>query len=323
MASLIKTVTDAAAVRIRPLAAGDLDEADRICRVAFGTFVGVPEPERFFGDADMVRTRWRADPGAALAAEIGGRLTGSNFAANWGSVGFFGPLTVAPEYWDRAVGQRLLDATMDLFAAWGTRHAGLFTFAQSAKHVGLYQKYGFWPRFLTAVMTSPVRPGSGPGSMRLSALDDAGQAGAVAAVRDLTEAVYPGLDVSLEIESVLAQGLGDIVLIDDASGVQGVAICHVGAGTEAGSGACYVKFGAVRPGPDAERLFGLLIDACHALAAERGVPALVAGANAGRDRAWRVLADRGFRRSFQGVAMHRPNEPGYSTSDSFVIDDWR
>jgi GNAT superfamily N-acetyltransferase len=316
-------VTDAAEVRVRPLAAGDLDEADRICRVAFGTFVGAPQPEHFFGDADMVRTRWRADPGAALAAEVGGRLAGSNFAANWGSVGFFGPLTVSPEYWDRGVAQRLLDATMDLFEAWGTRHAGLFTFAPSAKHVGLYQKYGFWPRFLTAVMTSPVRPDSGPPPLRLSALDEAGRVGALAAVRDLTDAVYPGLDVSREIASVLAQALGDIVLTDDADGLQGVAICHVGAGTEAGSGTCYVKFGAVRPGPGAEERFGLLIDACQALAAELGASALVAGANAGRDRAWRALAGRGFRRNLQGVAMHRPNEPGYSTSDSFVIDDWR
>jgi GNAT superfamily N-acetyltransferase len=206
---------------VRALAAGDLDEADRICRIAFGTFLGVPEPEKFFGDAGLVRTRWRADPGAALAAELGGRVAGSNFAANWGSVGFFGPLTVAPEYWDQGVAQRLLDATMDLFQAWGTRHAGLFTFAQSAKHVGLYQKYGFWPRFLTAVMSSPVRPDSGPAPLRLSVLDGAGRAAALAAVRELTGAVYPGLDVGREIESVLAQGLGDIVLIDDASGVQG------------------------------------------------------------------------------------------------------
>jgi hypothetical protein len=81
-------VTDAAGARVRLLAAEDLDEADRICRVAFGTFVGVPRPERFFGDADLVRTRCQADPGAALAAELDGRLAGSNFAANWGSVGF-------------------------------------------------------------------------------------------------------------------------------------------------------------------------------------------------------------------------------------------
>ena len=151
-------MADTAGVRIRPLAAEDLAEADRICRVAFGTFLGMPEPEKMFGDANMVRTRWRAEPGAGLAAELDGRLAGSNFATNWGSVGFFGPLSVAPEYWDRAIAQRLLDATMELFAAWGTRHVGLFTFAQSAKHVGLYQKYGFWPRFLTAVMTSPVDP---------------------------------------------------------------------------------------------------------------------------------------------------------------------
>ncbi len=314
---------DTAGVRVRPLAAEDLDEADRICRVAFGTFLGVPEPEKFFGDADMVRTRWRADPGAGLAAELDGRLAGSNFAANWGSVGFFGPLTVAPEYWDRAIAQRLLDATMDLFAAWETRHVGLFTFAQSAKHVGLYQKYDFWPRFLTAVMTSPVNPDSRSGSIRLSGIGDKDLARVLTAVGELTDAVYPGLDLSREIQAVRMQRLGDTVLIDDGAGLQGMAICHVGAGTEAGSGTCYVKFGAVRPGPDAERVFGLLIDACHGLAAERGASVLVAGANAGRDRAWRVLVGRGFHRDFQGVTMHRPNEAGYSTSDSYVIDDWR
>jgi hypothetical protein len=39
-------VRDTAAVYVRPLAEEDLDEADRICRVAFGTFLGVPEPGR-------------------------------------------------------------------------------------------------------------------------------------------------------------------------------------------------------------------------------------------------------------------------------------
>ena len=147
---------DTAEVYVRPLGKEDLDEADRIFRVAFGTFLGMPEPERFHADADYVRTRWKAYPGAGLAAELDGRLVGSNFAANWGTVGFFGPLTVAPEYWDRAIAHHLLDATMHLFEAWKTRHSGLFTFAQSAKHVGLYQKYGFWPRFLTAIMSRPV-----------------------------------------------------------------------------------------------------------------------------------------------------------------------
>ncbi len=111
-------------VSVRPLREDELDEADRIIRLAFGTFLGLPDPLAFMGDAGFVRTRWRADPAAALAAEVGGELVGSNFAANWGSFGFFGPLTVRPDLWDRGVARRLLEATMALFERWGTRHVG-------------------------------------------------------------------------------------------------------------------------------------------------------------------------------------------------------
>ncbi len=32
---------------------------------------------------------------------------------------------------------------------------------------------------------------------------------------------------------------------------------------------------------------------------------------------------RGFRIDILGVTMHRPDEPGYSRPEMFVIDDWR
>jgi hypothetical protein len=210
--------------------------------------------------------------------------------------------------------------TVELLDSWGTRHAGLFTFAQSAMHVGLYQRFGFWPRFLTAVMSMPVTPPApaDPGT-RMSDLAGAARPGALASIRELTDAVYPGLDVTREIESVLDQGLGDIVLIDDTAALQGMAICHIGAGTEAGGGKCYVKFGAVRPGQRAAPHFELLLDACCRLAADKGAIALAAGANAGRGKAWKALAQRGFRTGMQGVTMHRPNDAGYS----YVIDDSR
>ncbi len=203
-------------VLVRPLAESELDDADRIFRVAFGTFLGAEPPERFGGDADFVRTRWKAAPAAALGAELDGRLVGSNFATSWGSVGFFGPLTVAPQCWDRAIGQRLLDSTMELFAAWGTGHVGLFTFPHSAKHVSLYQRYGFWPRFLTAIMSRPVNGAARPpvGSV-LSGVLPAERPAVLRAVTELTGAVYPGLDIGREIGAVQHQDLGDVVLIDD------------------------------------------------------------------------------------------------------------
>src|ERR671931_671721 len=120
-------------VLVRPLREEDLPVADHIMRLAFGTFLGLPNPLTFMGDADCVRTRWAANPTAALGAEVGGELVGSNFATKWGSVAFFGPLTVRPDYWDRGVAQRLLAATMELFERWEIRHAGLFTFAESPR----------------------------------------------------------------------------------------------------------------------------------------------------------------------------------------------
>jgi GNAT superfamily N-acetyltransferase len=317
-------MSDAGAVVVRPLVESDLDAADRIFRVAFGTFLGAPEPERFGGDGDFVRTRWRAHPAAALGATLDGELVGSNVATDWGSVGFFGPLTVLPAQWNAGVGRRLLDATMQLFSEWGTQHVGLFTFAQSPKHIGLYQRYGFWPRFLTAIMSRKVETVTAPsGGTRMSEIPRQDRPAALRAIAELTGAVHPGLDVRREIESVSAQGLGDTVLLDDGAGMQGVAVCHVGAGSEAGSDTCYVKFGAVRPGPNAGRTFAALVAACNDGAARMGASRLVAGANAGREQAWNALLQQGFRSDFQGVAMHRPNQAGYSTPESFVIDDWR
>src|SRR5262245_17466390 len=97
------------ALIIRPLTVDDLSEANRIICLAFGTFLGAPEPEQFWADLDYARTRWRADPTAAFGAELDGALVGSNFATRWGSVGFFGPLSVRPDLWDQGVGQRLME----------------------------------------------------------------------------------------------------------------------------------------------------------------------------------------------------------------------
>jgi len=93
---------------VRPMLEGDLAGARRIFSLAFGTFIGVPEPEKFCADQDYISTRWRANPGAALVAEANGELAGSCIATNWGSFGFFGPLTVHPDFWDRKVARKLL-----------------------------------------------------------------------------------------------------------------------------------------------------------------------------------------------------------------------
>lgn len=313
-------------VTIRTLREDDLPVADRIVRLAFGTFLGLPDPIKFMGDTDYVRTRWLADPSAALGAELGGELVGTNFATRWGSVGLFGPLTIRPDMWDRGIAQQLLVPTMALFETWGVRHAGLFTFASSAKHVNLYQKFGFWPRFLTAIMELTVgndTAAASPQWTRFSVLPADEKQACLQACRQLTNSIYEGLDVEREIRAVDDQQMGDTVMIWGGSTLAGFAVCHEGAGTEAGTGKCYVKFGAARPGSHAALEFRRLLGACAEFAGSRGAKTLAAGVNLARLDAYREMLMAGFRTTSQGVAMERDGDAGYNRPEIFVIDDWR
>lgn len=192
-----------------------------------------------FGDSDFAYTRFRAAPDSALAADADGKLAGSNFVTYWGSFGFFGPLSVDPALWEHKVAQRLLDSTVELFRKWGCAHTGLFTFSHSPKHAALYQKFDFWPRFLTPVMSKQVEQRTPPEHYsRFSELSEDQKRQMLAECRKLTDALHEGLDVSREIVAVDAQRLGDTILLLDGSQIAAFGVCHVGPRTEAGSGVC-------------------------------------------------------------------------------------
>lgn len=315
---------DPPAIAIRALNEQDLDRADRVLRLAFGTFLGLPDPLAWHGDADLVRTRWRARHTVAFTAMIDDELIGTNFVTRWGSVGFFGPLSVRPDFWDTGVAQHLLVPTMALFDSWNVSLAGLFTFAQSPKHLYLYQKYGFWPDHLTGIMAKKVERNVDAGHvLLLSTLRSEERKALINSCRELTDAMYPRLDLTDEIDAVIEQRLGDVLLILSSGRVNGMGICHTGAQTEAGSGVAYIKFGGVRPGENADERFADLLNACENYAGLQGLTTLSAGVSFRQERACRIMQAHGFRASFQGVAMYRGNIAAYNHPHSYIISDWR
>jgi len=314
------------AVRITPLRESELGEATRIMRLAFGTFLGLPDPMQFMGDRDLMTPRWRARNTRVLAAHIDGRLVGSNVITRWGSFGFFGPLTVLPEFWDHGVAQRLLEATVKVLDGWKLRRSGLFTFAQSAKHVGLYNKFGFWPGHLTALMrhvpAAGARGAKGSAPVLLSALKKRQREAAIRACTQLTNRIEKGLDLSHEIRAVLGQGVGDVVTIGSRSKLDGFAVCMTGPGSEGGAKTCYVKFGMVRGGNGADARFDRLLDAIDGFAVSRGAD-VEAGVSLARRNAYARMRTHGYKAMTQGVAMHRPYGDGFNRADVYAIDDWR
>src|SRR5688500_5426808 len=176
-------------ITVRPMREADLASADHIMRVAFGTYLGAPDPVTVFGDADYVKSRFLAAPDCAWTAEIDGEVVGSNFATRWGSFAFFGPLTVRVDLQDRGIGTRLMQPVMEAFERWGLRQSGLFTFPESPRHLGLYQKHGFWPRYLNPVMSKPVAAGA-VGFATYSELDEPARPAMLQKARGLTDAVF-------------------------------------------------------------------------------------------------------------------------------------
>jgi GNAT superfamily N-acetyltransferase len=311
-------------IQIGALRADELPEAGRIMRLAFGTFLGLPNPMDFMGDRDFVMPRWRARNARLLAARDGGKLVGTNIATQWGSFAFFGPLTVLPEYWNRGVAQLLLAATMKVFHRWGVRRSALFTFAHSPRHVGLYQKFGYWPGSLTALMKrTPAPPDwalmqDANAPVVLSSLTKRDREQAVKACARLTHSLQRGLDLSEEMRAVMAEHIGEVVLIEGPRGLDAFAVCMHGAGSEGGEKVCYVKFAVARSGERFERL----LKAIDALALVQGSEVEAGVSLACRDAFGRMLS-RGYRTVTLGVAMQKPHGDGFNRAGAYVLGDWR
>ena len=311
-------------IQVGALRADELEEAGRILRLAFGTFLSLPNPMDFMGDRDFVTPRWHARNTKLLAARENGKLVGSNMATRWGSFAFFGPLTVLPEYWNRGVAQQLLAATMKIFDRWGVRHSALFTFPHSPRHVGLYQKFGYWPGSLTAlVKCAPAPPawaliGGAKVPVLLSSLTNKEQEQAIEACAKLTNMLERGLDLGDEMRAVIEQRIGEVILIEGRRALDAFAVCMHGAGSEGGEKTCYVKFAVARSG---ER-FGRLLDAIDALALAQGSE-VEAGVSLACKDAFQRMRSRGYRVVTMGVAMQTPHGDGFNRATAYVLNDWR
>ena len=183
--------------------------------------------------------------------------------------------------------QRLLEATVKIFDGWGVRHTGLFTFAQSAKHVGLYQKFGYWPRYLTAVMTRTPAAGRVDAPALLWAFTGSQRERPCRRARS-SPARSIGDWIS-RVKSGPCRAAHRRRRVDlQARRLNAFAVCLNGPGSEGARrrvSSSSARPVAVRASGDR---FDKLLDACKAFAASRGVT-VEAGVNLAREDAYRRM----------------------------------
>ena len=310
-------------LKTAPLTPADIDQADRVFRIAFGTRNGLANPIQFDGDAARIRTRCLSRHVIALGCWDNGSLIAVSLGTAWGTFGWIGPLAVHPDYWNGGIGQQLLEPTIKKLQRHGSRHLALFTLGESPKHVALYHKFGFWPGFLILIGHKSIENPSSQIYRTFTHATENEKRAYLAACKEITFSIHQGLDLTDEIEELQHQALGEVVFVQDQGKMAGFAICHIGPGTEAPSGTAQIKFAAIRPGLRAQENFENLLSACEDLVFQRGLNNLNAGINTARRAVYAAMMKRGFKVVQQGVAMHRPDEMAYDKADSYVIDDWR
>lgn len=323
-------------IRVRRIRKGDLAAVRDVVEAAFGDFLERLHGERprpVFGGAQYVHHRWLMEPWGCFVAEAqDGKIVGGSIAVTWGSIGILGPLAVATAYQGQKVGQQLLKATQGFFHENRVGLHGLATYPQSPRHLALYGKFGYRPRFLMAVMSKTldrIEPGRGsklPRGVRVqnfSKLTEREKRATLPKLTQITNRIYPGMNVSKEVEIVDGLSLGDTLVLVREGTVQGFSIYHTAAGSEAPTGAGLIKFLAVDPYRKRPEHFLQLLAACEDMVTTAGHQRIVAPIYTAYHRAYELIQQERYRVEFTLVRMKQGKNQDYDDPEGFVLDDWR
>ncbi|MGD9762428.1 MAG: N-acetyltransferase family protein [Candidatus Binatia bacterium] len=138
---------------------GRIEDAEPCGRICWDAFRNIAAQHNFPADIPsaeagiaVVGMMLRHPRFYAIVAELDGRVVGSNFADERSAIVGVGPITVAPDVQDRAVGRELMSNVFDRQAARGTPGTRLVQLAYNTRSLSLYTKLGFDTREPLSVM---------------------------------------------------------------------------------------------------------------------------------------------------------------------------
>jgi predicted N-acetyltransferase YhbS len=142
--------------QLRTATAQDAPVAGRICHDAFKAIAehhGFPPDFPSREVATGLMENLVAHPGVhGVAADVDGRLAGTNFLWERDEVAGVGPITVDPELQNGAVGKSLMRAVLERAERKGFRAVRLVQAAYHSRSLSLYTKLGFIAREPLAVL---------------------------------------------------------------------------------------------------------------------------------------------------------------------------
>lgn len=274
----------------------------------------------------LSREIWRyaievADQGAMVWRDDNGHLAAFNMVHLSGVEGWMGPLAVRPVLQGGGAGTQVVRAGVTWLRGRGARILGLETMPRTVDNIGFYSRIGFAPGHLTVTMVRELE-GREPGRQagRLVSRSDNPES-RIAATRDLTQSLAPGLDYTREISLTLDLGLGDATILEGQDGRPlAFALWHTAALAQG------------RPNDELRILkvvardlaaFRALLRAIEDHATSRGTLHRVSlRCQTAYQEAYRSLLDDGYRVHWTDLRMTMPDAPERHATPGIVMSNW-
>ena len=203
------------------------DDADAVARIIHAAFAGIHDHHRFARDfpsresASALAAAFIAHPSiAGVVAERDGRILGSNFLDERGTIRGVGPITVDPDAQERGVGRQLMEAVLDRAA--GADGVRLLQDAFNTRSLALYASLGFRVTDPVALVTGDPR-GAVPAGYRVRGLTD----DYVLAAAEISFAVH-GYERTAELTEAMARASAYGVFLGEHLTGYATSLAHFG-----------------------------------------------------------------------------------------------
>jgi len=260
-----------------------------------------------------------AGDGAMLWRDESGKVAAFNIAHRSGREGWMGPLAVRPDRQAAGAGKTVVQTAVDWLVEQGVATLGLETMPRTVDNIGFYSRLGFAPGRLTVTMTNDIATRGHRAPLLWSQRPPAQRDAALAAARDLVDALAPGTDYTRELELTVELGLGDTALVEGKGGLEAFVLWHSVPLAE-GRGPDEVRI--LKLVARDERAFTAAVAAAEAAAARAGIRRVSFRCQTNYEDAYRRLIARGYRVRWTDLRMTLEGYAERAPDRGVVLSNW-
>lgn len=310
-------------LHVRPMEPNDIEEVKEVGQISWsdlamrdiGKKFRYPKRSEKIIEAYM----WK-EPKGCLVAVIDDKIVGSAFSHVWGKIGWIGPLEVLPTNQDAGVGKSLLKECENYLISKGCTSIGLETMSHLPKQMHFYLSSGFAPGPMVLILEKMLKNEDIMPRLEVDIVDQRSLSTVMPEISRISSRINPGLDYSVELQSLVEKKLGEAYIVRNNDTVLGAALLHT---YQRGDESNYSSIKALFVDPkvdDQLDIFSSLLRECEIRSASMGKNRILSRMSSDHLNLYKEMLDRCY--SLKGANLRMVKLNDYRESGSYHLVSW-